>query len=170
MVTLKQLRDLKRSEFEDAADGWGDTSNRASSARDRVDNEMLLKIRKTQKGEAADTAAAALKQLSSNYQYIHAECGLIRTALNGLASELGSPQRKLKDALADAESLKFTVNDDGSVHYETKVPLAPDAGSARAGSDNAPRLLKPTDANQAKAEGIADAIADERIVSKIKQL
>ncbi|MDX3850858.1 alpha/beta hydrolase [Streptomyces sp. AK02-01A] len=164
MTTWQQLRDVRLSEYEDAADGWGKISGRANAAKDRVDNEMLGTLRETQKGETATGATADLSRLSRNYQYIHTECGLIRTALNGLAAELAAPQKKLKQALEDAENRRFTVRPDGSVEYPVSavVPLAPGRGTATPG---APVPLLPgraeggADPNKADAEDIAERIA-----------
>ncbi|MEU0399259.1 alpha/beta hydrolase [Streptomyces sp. NPDC006197] len=166
MPTWQQLRDAKLNEYTDAADGWGKVSSRANADKDRVDNGMFAKIHATQKGETADRAGADVQQLSRNYQYLHTECGLIRTALNGLASELAAPQKKLKQALEDAENLKFTVNPDGTVTYPTQsFVLAPGTNTAEHG---APVPLAPgkgegvgsADANKGKAEDIAQRIGD----------
>jgi hypothetical protein len=94
---------------------------------------------------------------------IHIECGLARTLLHGFASELAAPQRKLRQALEDADGLKFTVQKDGSVNYPiSKVPLAPGTGTATPGAP-VPFLPGQTgtdaDPNQRKAEGIAEDIA-----------
>ncbi|MFF1481093.1 alpha/beta hydrolase [Streptomyces sp. NPDC058301] len=166
MPTWQQLRDVKLSEFSDAADGWGKVSSRANAAKDRVDNEMRARIHETQKSKTAEGAVGDLGRLSRNYQYLHTECGLIRTALDGLATELAEPQRKLKQALEDAENLKFTVESDGSVKYPTTVavtvPLAPGPGVARPGAP-VPFLAGKGegggDPNKAKAEDIAERIA-----------
>ncbi|MEU5430651.1 alpha/beta hydrolase [Streptomyces olivoreticuli] len=158
MVTIDELTKLDRSKFTKAADAWSKVSNRASTAMGRVEGEMLATLRGTQKGDAATSALQNLTRLSKNYQYIHAECGLIRTALSGLAEELEGPQNKLKQALKDAADLKFTVNPDGSVKYPTteapKVPFVQQP--ARAGG--LPLMAK-SDPNQAKAQDIADRIA-----------
>ncbi|WP_116212042.1 alpha/beta hydrolase [Streptomyces olivoreticuli] len=158
MVTIDELTKLDRSKFTKAADAWSRVSNRASTAMGRVEGEMLATLRGTQKGDAATSALQNLTRLSKNYQYIHAECGLIRTALSGLAEELEGPQNKLKQALKDAADLKFTVNPDGSVKYPTteatKVPFV----QQPARSGNVPLIGKP-DPNQAKAQEIADRIA-----------
>jgi hypothetical protein len=184
MPTWQQLRDVKLSEYTDAADGWGKVSSRATVGKDRVDHEMLAKIRDTQKGETADLATSDLEQLSRNYQYLHTECGLIRTALNGLASELAAPQKKLKQALEDAENLTFTVNPDGSVAYpaggENLIDKSPIPGGSTSGSQfplsppllqqpqGPPLLMQPPGSlprigagnpNQAKAQAIANTIA-----------
>ncbi|GGT69005.1 MULTISPECIES: alpha/beta hydrolase [Streptomyces] len=166
MPTWQQLRDVKLNEYTDAADGWGKVSSRSNTDKDRVDNGMFAKIHDTQKGETATRAAADVQQLSRNYQYLHTECGLIRTALNGLASELAAPQKKLKQALEDAENLKFTVKPDGSVEYPTQSSvLVPGTNTAQPG---APIPYKPgaaegigsPDANKGKAEDIAERIGE----------
>ncbi|MFE9488438.1 MULTISPECIES: alpha/beta hydrolase [unclassified Streptomyces] len=163
MPTWQQLRDLKIAEYEDAADGWGKVSHRAGAARIRVDQEMSIPVRSTQKGETSDAAVGRLNRLSDNYQYLRSECGLIRTTLNALATELAAPHRKLKQALGDAEAFGFTVNSDGSVSYPNSVPFAPDsAGKATPG---APVPLLPGkgegqgNANKARAEDIAERIS-----------
>ncbi|MFF0423975.1 alpha/beta hydrolase [Streptomyces sp. NPDC004520] len=166
MPTWQQLRDVKLSEYTEAADGWGKVSSRANADKDRVDNGMFAKIHDTQKGETADKAGGDVQQLSRNYQYLHTECGLIRTALNGLASELAAPQKKLKQALEDAENLKFTVNPDGTVTYPVQSSvLLPGNNTAH---DGAPFPYLPgkaegigsADANKGKAEDIAQRIGD----------
>ncbi|MFE4534182.1 hypothetical protein ACFRKB_03800 [Streptomyces scopuliridis] len=93
VLTWQRLRDLKWSEFQDAADGWGEASNRADAARDRVSNEMANQLSKSQKGEAATAALGRLKRLDRNFEYIYTECGLVRTTLNSLAFELSGAQR-----------------------------------------------------------------------------
>ncbi|GAA3907522.1 hypothetical protein GCM10022244_17020 [Streptomyces gulbargensis] len=166
MPTWQQLRDVKLSEYTDAADGWGKVSSRANADKDRVDNAMFARIHDTQEGDAAKAACDEVRQLSRNYQYLHTECGLIRTALNGLAAELAAPQNKLKRALEDAANLKFTVKPDGSVEYPTdSFVLAPGSNTAQ---DGAPVPYAPgagegvgsADANKGKAEDIAQRIGD----------
>ncbi|MER5466108.1 alpha/beta hydrolase [Streptomyces sp. NPDC002668] len=163
MITWQQLEKLNLDEYRDAAVGWGKVSSRANSAKDRVDNEMLARLRETQKGQTADAAIGDLTRLSRNYQYIHTECGLIRTALNGLAAELAGPQGKLKRALADAPKT-FTVKPDGSVEYPVSSPIVPAAGTSTA-TPGAPIPLLPgraeggSDANKALAEQIAENIS-----------
>ncbi|MFF4405823.1 alpha/beta hydrolase [Streptomyces sp. NPDC001262] len=163
MVTIDELVNLDRSKFTKAAEGWGLISNRSSAARDQVDQQMTAKLGGTQQGDTATAALQDLDKLSKNYQYIHAECGLIRTALSGLAEELEVPQRNLKQALEDAQSLKFTVKPNGSVEYpkspSTPAPLLPAPAAPGAMSS----LLKPDstpDPNQAKAQEIANRIGD----------
>ncbi|MFC8918974.1 alpha/beta hydrolase [Streptomyces sp. NPDC057116] len=116
-LTWQQLRDLKLTELDDAADSWGAASRHADAAQTRVDGDMGGALSKTQESESAKAAVDRLKRLSSNYEYIKTECGLIRTAVTGLSTELASPQRRLKEALADAAANSYTVNEDGSVDY-----------------------------------------------------
>ncbi|MFF4602705.1 alpha/beta hydrolase [Streptomyces sp. NPDC001339] len=163
VITWQQLRDFKAQEYKDAAEGWAEVSSRARAAKDRVDSEMLAKLRDTQSGDTASDAISDLEQLSRNFQYIHTECGLIRTALNGFASELAGPQRKLKSALDEAQQLGFTVKPDGSVQYPASVPFAADTGGTAV--PGAPIPFFPGKAegggnlNKGRAEDIAERIA-----------
>ncbi|WLQ41756.1 alpha/beta hydrolase [Streptomyces laculatispora] len=165
-LTWGQLRDLKCAELEGAADGWGKASNRADAGRDRIEKQLLNGLRETQQGAAADAAVGRLQQLGRNLQYVYTECGLVRTALNSLAHEMRAQQRVLRDALDDAEALRFTVHADGSVTYPEAgeglidgKPLAGGTASVRA----APGLLPPSglvtpNPNAAKAQDIADRV------------
>lgn len=116
-LTWQLLRDLKTSELTEAGDKWHEVSGRSASDRVRVDRAMSAKIKETQESDAAEAALGRLKRLSRNFQYLQTECGLVRTALNGLAGDLVRPQNQLKQALADAAAQDFTVNEDGSVSY-----------------------------------------------------
>ncbi|MFI9628619.1 alpha/beta hydrolase [Streptomyces sp. NPDC052042] len=116
-LTWQQLRDLKLSELTDAADGWAVLMRRADVARERVDGDMSGKLTKTQESESAESAVKRLKRLSENYHYIQTEAGLIRGTLDGLATELAAPQRRLCDALDDLTSLGYKVNGNGSIDY-----------------------------------------------------
>ncbi|NUK58702.1 alpha/beta hydrolase [Streptomyces lunaelactis] len=175
-LTWQQLRDLKRSEFEDAGDRWNEVSGRSDADRVRVDRAMSAKLRETQESESAEAALGRLKRLSRNYQYLHTECGLVRTALNGLASDLAEPQRQLKQTLEDAAGENFTVHEDGSISYpaaevqdltgaKKEVPGGKVQGSARLPLE-APALGEPTrspflpaNPNATKAQGIAARMA-----------
>ncbi|WP_406485173.1 alpha/beta hydrolase [Streptomyces sp. NBC_01563] len=116
-LTWQQLRDLKLSELTEAADGWAALMRRADVARERVDGDMSGKLTKTQESESAESAVKRLKRLSENYHYIQTEAGLIRGALDGLATELTAPQRRLCDALDDVASLGYKLNVNGSIDY-----------------------------------------------------
>ncbi|MFJ1750857.1 alpha/beta hydrolase [Streptomyces sp. NPDC088116] len=167
-LTWAQLREVKCSELEDAADGWGRASNRADAARDRIDKQLLVGLEASQEGEAAEAAVTRLRDLSRNFQYVYTECGLVRTALNSFAQELRAPQRKLRDALEDAGGLKFTVHEDGSVSYPAagenritgdELPGGTAAGSAVPRLLAQPRPLTSQNPNAAMAQEIADRIA-----------
>ncbi|MFE7355027.1 alpha/beta hydrolase [Streptomyces sp. NPDC057543] len=167
-LTWAQLRDLKCGELEGAADGWGKASNRADAGRDRIETQLLTGLRDTQRGAAAGAAVRRLQQMGRNLQYLYTECGLLRTTLNSLAHELRAQQKALRDALDDAESLKFSVHGDGSVTYPAAgeglidgKPLP--GGTASVGE--VPGLLPPSglvapNPNVAKAQDIADRVAN----------
>lgn len=165
-LTWAKLRDLKCAELEGAADGWGRASNRADAARDRIERELLNGLRDTQRGEAAASAVARLRQLSRNLQYVYTECGLLRTTLNSLAHEMTAQQKLLLDALEEAAALKFTVHPDGSVTYpeggEGLVDGKPLLGGTATGL-GVPGLLPASglvapNPNVAKAQDIADRV------------
>ncbi|MEW9510105.1 alpha/beta hydrolase [Streptomyces bacillaris] len=184
-LTWQQLRDLKTSELTEAGDKWHEVSGRSASDRVRVDRAMTAKITETQESDAATAAAGRLRRLSRNFQYLQSECGLVRTALNGLAGDLVGPQNQLKRALADAAVLNFTVHEDGSVSYpaaqvedlagaEQEAPGGRSQGSSRLpleppalGSPGQPSLypgysgsgFRPVNPNAAKAQDVADRIA-----------
>ncbi|MFI6943583.1 alpha/beta hydrolase [Streptomyces sp. NPDC050418] len=178
MLTWQLLRDLDCGRLEDAADGWGAVSNAADSGRDRANAEMITKLEQSQEGAAATAAVRRLRRLNENFDYVHGECGLIRTTLNSLAFELRAPQRRVREALDDAAASGFTVRGDGGVTYPaagrnpdggppppggtvlgTTSPFAPrpaaDGGLAAAAGTG--RL--DANPNYAKAEEIADVIA-----------
>lgn len=182
-LTWQLLRDLKTSEFTAAGDTWHEVSDRSDSDRVRVDRAMSAKLRETQESEAAEAALGRLQRLSRNFHYLHSECGLVRTALNGLAADLAEPQNQLKQALAEAAVLKFTVNADGSVTFpatevadltgatkeapgssvrgSSRLPLEPPGFGAQGPSPLYPghSFVKPLNPNAAKAQDIADRVA-----------
>ncbi|MFD9863917.1 alpha/beta hydrolase [Streptomyces alboflavus] len=185
-LTWQLLRDLKLSELTDAADGWAAVSRHADSARESVDAEMGGRISKTQEGDSARSAVKRLKRLGENYHYIHTETGLIRGTLDGLATELASPRRRLHNALDEAASCGYTVNSDGSIDYPAggentmsgdKIPggtVMGNNGLISSGNlglyrDGAGKydstmgpgspVLKSPNPHRAKAQGIADSIA-----------
>ncbi|MFD5745990.1 alpha/beta hydrolase [Streptomyces sp. NPDC127033] len=174
VLTWQQLRDVKYANLQDAADGWGEVSNRADAARDQVSNEMTNTLTESQKGESARAALRRLKQLDRNFEYLSTECGLIRTTLNSLAFELSGSQARLKGALEEAANLRFTVHPDGSVSYPaggenlaagtplpggstTGSPVGTPYGPTLGAASGAPPLTRPNP-NHAKAQDIADRI------------
>ncbi|OKK25312.1 hypothetical protein AMK09_03990 [Streptomyces sp. CB02488] len=165
-LTWAQLRDLRCAELEGAADGWGKASNRADAGRDRIEKQLLNGLRETQRGAAAEAAVGRLRQLGQNLQYVYTECGLVRTALNSLAHEMRAQQRALREALDDAEALRFTVHADGSVTYpeagEGLIDGKPLPGGT-ASVTASPGLLPPSglvapNPNAGKAQDIADRV------------
>ncbi|MBD0422996.1 hypothetical protein H0H10_28230 [Streptomyces sp. TRM S81-3] len=138
-LTWQQLGDLKLTELDDAADGWAAVSRHADAAQERVDGDMDGALSKTQESESARAAVGRFKRLSANYDYIRTECGLIRTAVSGLSAELAPYQKTVKDALADAEALSYTVHEDGSVSYpaggKNQLTGEPVPGGSATGSD-----------------------------------
>lgn len=182
-LTWQQLRDLRTSELTEAGDTWHEVSNRSDSDRVRVDRAMSAKLRETQESESAEAALGRLQRLSRNFQYVHSECGLVRTALNGLAADLAEPQNQLKQALGDAAALNFTVHEDGSVSYpaaevedltgakqeapgssvrgSARLPLEPPGFGVGGQSPLYPGYqgFKPLNPNAAKAQDVADRIA-----------
>ncbi|WP_342786819.1 hypothetical protein [Streptomyces qinzhouensis] len=114
-LTWQELRDIKRGEFEEAANVWHRISSRSTADRETVRKAMSAKLIETQESEAAQQAVRRMGRLIQNYDYLATECGLIRTALNGLSADLLEPQRQLRQALDEAAALAFTVNTDGSV-------------------------------------------------------
>ncbi|MGA5165549.1 MULTISPECIES: alpha/beta hydrolase [Streptomyces] len=174
-ATWQALRDLRPDVLEDAGDAWHAVSGRSGADRVRVDRLMAARLRETQDSRSAAAALARLQRLSRNYQYLHTECGLIRTTLNALAADLAVPQRQLRQALDEAAELRFTVHEDGSVSFPaaTTATLAGDAptpggharGDARLPLDRAPDLsgappaVRPLNPNAEKAQALADRIA-----------
>ncbi|MGW6408595.1 alpha/beta hydrolase [Streptomyces vinaceus] len=115
-VTWEQLRDLKTTEYTEAATAWAEASTRADAARDRISMQMVKSL-ESQKGASASSAYERLKRLDRNFDFIHTECGLIRTTLGSLAHELSAEQVRLKGALDDAAARGYAVHTDGSVQY-----------------------------------------------------
>ncbi|MGW2842640.1 alpha/beta hydrolase [Streptomyces sp. NPDC001493] len=167
-LTWSALLAVGCGDLDGAADGWGRLSNRADVARERIDRQILTGLRETQEGEAADAALTRLRGLARNFQYVHTETGLVRTALNSLAHEVRAHQRSVREALEDAERLKFTVHADGSVSYPEKEGLVADEplpGGRAAGGSGFPDLmaspgtLTAPNPHAATAQDIADRIA-----------
>ncbi|MFE1383748.1 alpha/beta hydrolase [Streptomyces sp. NPDC058740] len=182
-LTWQQLRDLKLSEFQEAGDAWHQVSGRSHSDGVRVERAMSARLRETQKSESAEAALGRLRRLGRNFRYVHTESGLVRTALNGLAADLAEPQNRLKQALADAAALNFTVHEDGSVSYpavdvedltgatkrapgssargSSRLPLEPPGLGAGGRSPLYPGYdgFTPLNPNAAKAQDVADRIA-----------
>ncbi|MFE9852316.1 alpha/beta hydrolase [Streptomyces sp. NPDC005576] len=167
-LTWSALLALPCGELDGAADGWGRLSNRADAARDRIERQVLTGLRETQEGEAVDAALDRLGRLARNFQYVHTETGLVRTALNSLAHEVRTHQKSVREALEEAEGLHFTVDANGSVSYPAREGLIADkplpGGKTMAGG-GFPDLMAPSgtltapNPHAAAAQDIADRIA-----------
>lgn len=116
-MDLATLKALKPTEYSEAADGYRSTSDMASAAKDRIENQIVVAMRNSLKGEAATAAITQLGELGKNFHYVQVECGLVSTALEAFSYEVGAAKSKLDGALAGAQAAKLTVNADGSVSY-----------------------------------------------------
>ncbi|MGP3985345.1 alpha/beta hydrolase [Streptomyces sp. 3N207] len=162
MLTYQQLKDLDPEQFEQAADGWHKASSCAEEAKDRLNDAVNPKLRAGLKGQGATAASTRLKKLAESFHYAQVQCGLVRTALNGLAGELRAAKRKLTEAVADAEAVGMSVGGDGSVHYTIKDqgPLLPGGGKVQPGQTTVPFTPEMLSPEQSKAHGFADRIGD----------
>ncbi|MFH9067872.1 alpha/beta hydrolase [Streptomyces alboflavus] len=188
-MDYKTLKSLKPSEFEDAADGYRAASDMASAAKDRIENQLAPGMRSSLEGKSLEAALKQLKSLAQNFHYTQTECGLVATALNALAHDLGSAKRKLDSAVSGAQAEKFTVNPDGSVTYPAGGEKAdgklPEGGTAQGTTSEAAADVYRQSANfnpnpnfgraQEYANRIAGALqeateADEKWAPKLRKL
>ncbi|WP_186776852.1 alpha/beta hydrolase [Streptomyces salinarius] len=126
-MDVTTLKNLKPSEFEQAADGYRATGTMADSAKEEIEKVIVSGMNKELEGKALEAAIKQLGKLAANFHYTQTECALISTALRGFAHDMDSARKKLLSALDDAEARKFTVNPDGSVSY----PAAPATDGAK---------------------------------------
>ncbi|AWK10620.1 hypothetical protein DDQ41_18885 [Streptomyces spongiicola] len=118
-MDLATLSAFKPAQYEEAADSYRATGDMARAAKDTVDNQICAGMRNRLRGEAAGAALQQLRELSKNFHYVQAECGIVSTALNGFAFDMALAKRKLDAALEDARAGGCGVNADGSVSYPT---------------------------------------------------
>ncbi|MGV9556488.1 alpha/beta hydrolase [Streptomyces sp. NPDC003522] len=116
-MDLATLKALKPTEYSEAADGYRTTSDMASAAKDRVENQIVVAMKNSLKGEAATAAIGQLGELGKNFHYIQVECGLVSAALEAFSWEMAAAKSKLDAALEGARAAKLTVNADGSITY-----------------------------------------------------
>ncbi|WP_406201746.1 alpha/beta hydrolase family protein [Streptomyces europaeiscabiei] len=116
-MDCKTLKDVKPTDYAEAADGYRAVSDMAGTAKERIDSQITTAMGKANEGEAADAAQGQLRKLSQNFHYTEIECGLISGALNGFSAEISIPRRNLIQALDEATELGFTVNAYGNVTY-----------------------------------------------------
>ncbi|MEV0373832.1 alpha/beta hydrolase [Streptomyces sp. NPDC050636] len=117
MVTMRQLQNYKPEPSHGASEEWGVMMSRCSNYMDLVDSAMRRPLQGSWKGHDADVAQGRMDRLGQNFQYAAQQSSLIRTALDGAATELAAERRKLIEALEEAESRKYTVHEDGTVEY-----------------------------------------------------
>ncbi|AXK36082.1 hypothetical protein DVA86_29285 [Streptomyces armeniacus] len=170
MVSYSTLRDVKPSEFEQAADGYHAVSTAARAAKDRLADQIVAKALPNPSpsgdeaaeglvGEGAMAARGRLTRLARSFHYTQVECGLISAALNGFAAELRAAKKKLTTAEQEAKSAGFTVDEEnGNVSWTaSKDEPFPGRNSVAAGQEDP---WKPIDPNRVKAQGLADRIGD----------
>ncbi|MFD5321699.1 alpha/beta hydrolase [Streptomyces sp. NPDC127098] len=163
MITLPVLRDLQLARLPVQASHWGQASRSARDSWESVDRQMLAVVRtNAQEGETANEVVTQLTQLADNFEYARVECGLVETALNGLAQELGEAQRRLRAVLDEAAEYGFQVGDDGSVTYPA---VERDTGTASGGTATSRTPVHPSldayaNPHQAEAQRLASRIAD----------
>lgn len=144
-MDLATLKAFKPTEYEDAADGYRATGDMASTAKDTIDNQICAGIRIAEiEGETANAALRELKEPSKNFQYVQTECGLVSTALNGLAFDMAAAKRKLEAALEDARANNCMVGADGSVSIRPAVRkwTARSRRAARSRAREVPRIRR----------------------------
>ncbi|MFI1070553.1 alpha/beta hydrolase [Streptomyces puniciscabiei] len=116
-MDLATLKALDPKEFLDAADAYRSTSDMASAAKDRIENEISVAMRNSLRGAAATAAIGQLSELGKDFHYIQIECGLVSTALEAFSYEIEAAKKKLQAAIDGAQAAKLTVNADGSITY-----------------------------------------------------
>ncbi|GGS26059.1 hypothetical protein GCM10010269_75830 [Streptomyces humidus] len=189
-MDLATLKALKPTEYSEAADGYRSTSDMASAAKDRIENQIAVAMRNSLKGEAATAAINQLTELSKNFHYIQVECGLVSTALEAFSYEVGAAKSKLDAALGGARAAQLTVNADGSITYPAGGEKAedgkiPDGGTVSGLTDGTAAAIGRQSANfdpnpnhrlaQDYADQIAAALkeateADEKWAPKLRAL
>ncbi|MFJ7071080.1 alpha/beta hydrolase [Streptomyces sp. NPDC101115] len=171
-MDLETLRAFKQAEYEEAADGYRAAGDMAMTAKDTIDTKISAGIRGELEGKAAEAALGELKELSKNFHYAQTECGLVSTALNGFAFDIGAAKRKLDAAIADAQAAGCTVNPNGSVSFPAGAKPGAEkpadggtvTGSA-GGTDTSDAIERQAinihpNPNYGKALGFANQIAD----------
>ncbi|HEY8987124.1 MAG TPA: alpha/beta hydrolase [Streptomyces sp.] len=189
-MDLATLKSLKPAEYAQAADGYRGTADLASTAKDRIENQIAAAMRQSLSGDAATAALGQLTELGRNFHYIQVECGLVATALEAFSYEMEAAKRKLDTALAEASAAGLTVNTDGSVSYPSggekdadgKTPaggtasgfLDPTAaaiGRSAAGFDPNPHHRAAQDCADLIATALAEATeADTKWAPKLRAL
>ncbi|QKG20521.1 hypothetical protein ACTIVE_2159 [Actinomadura verrucosospora] len=155
MVSMEQLRKLDLAPVKTAADGWGGLMNDLEAGQHTTDRQVMAPLHGTWQGKDAEAAFQRLSRLSQNFEYGMTESGDVRTLLASMHVELGTQQKALQQALAQAAKLGFTVSPDGRVGYPASPPML--NGGTATGSGAAP-FGAPAGDNRAQAQAIADRI------------
>ncbi|MEV5876060.1 alpha/beta hydrolase [Streptomyces sp. NPDC052101] len=116
-MDLATLKALDPKEFRDAADGYRSTSDMASAAKDRIENEIAAAMRKSLNSKSSTAALGQLSELGKDFHYVQIECGLVSAALEAFSYEIEAAKKKLQAAIDGAQAAKLTVNADGSITY-----------------------------------------------------
>ncbi|WP_030891756.1 alpha/beta hydrolase [Streptomyces sp. NRRL F-5053] len=184
-MKYQTLAALEPADLDKLVDGFRAASDMGSHAKDKLNDQVAPKMREHLDGAAVKAATAQVGKLSDNFHYTQVQCGLIRTNIQLLKEALEEARKKLKNALADAETEGLKVNPDGSVDYPSAgdkdddgkrpeggtatgyTPSTPSRGSFGLGSstqDQAAALERQANYQSdnpkaAKAQAIADDIA-----------
>ncbi|SES09715.1 alpha/beta hydrolase [Streptomyces qinglanensis] len=116
-MKYQTLAALEPADLDKLVDGYRAASDMGSHAKDKLNDKVAFKMREYLSGAAAQAATRQVGKLSGNFHYAQAQCGLIRTNIQFLKEALEDARKKLKDALASAETEGVKVNPDGSVTY-----------------------------------------------------
>ncbi|WP_326597657.1 hypothetical protein [Streptomyces sp. NBC_01803] len=127
MITVPQLRDMLPQSFAAEAARWGATAQWAEEAWRFVEGRMLA-ADPPPDDEAATAARDRLRLLSDNCRYARARCGLVETALTGLAEELTEARTSLRAALDEAAELGYEVTDDGGLRHPAPAAAVASSG------------------------------------------
>lgn len=116
-MKYQTLAALEPADLDKLVDGFRAASDMGSHAKDKLNDQVAPKMREHLDGAAVKAATAQVGKLSDNFHYTQVQCGLIRTNIQLLKEALEEARKKLKNALADAETEGLKVNPDGSVDY-----------------------------------------------------
>ncbi|WP_059005772.1 alpha/beta hydrolase [Streptomyces specialis] len=149
MITVPQLRDMLPQSFAAEAARWGATAQWAEEAWQLVEDRMLT-AEPPPDGGTAGSAQDRLRLLADNFRYTRARCGMIESALTGLAGELADARASLRTALDEAVALGYEVADDGRLSHP--APAAAVASSGIGHRATATRLAERIAAALRRAE------------------
>ncbi|MFG2532691.1 alpha/beta hydrolase [Streptomyces sp. NPDC048516] len=190
VIALRELDDFRFEVLERAKGEWGEMASRLGGYRDRMNCYVIRPLEQDWVGLDAQIAQVRLDTLSSNFQYGHQECSLIRAALDGVITELKGHQKNLRSWLDEAADRRLQVSDKGKVDYADEGdipvtapedPVAPQeqhrreieegiAATLKAATETDSRyreLLAKLRVNRGLKIDAADAARDAKSVSKV---